>query len=144
MKAERESESACSLARPRLKRLLRPNGSLCSHRQEMKAAAAVLGGGLAGSSGSPCSWIAFNFLPKMVVIRTGALGGLTQGSSVAQLPETQIKLAAALSAVQKLRYGENRWAAGTYGRARRARRHMLGCVIGRTCHDWALVSLACI
>lgn len=67
MKAERERESAGwltrSLARPPARDssgCFRPNGSLSSRRQEMKAAGAR----------SPCSWIAFNFWPKMVVIRT--------------------------------------------------------------------------
>lgn len=109
----------------------------------MKAAAAVLGGCLAGSSGSPCSWIAFNFWPKMVVIRTGLWADLRRAHpspSCQRLgsnsPPLHLQSKAALWPKQM---GD-----GDVWTSAQGRRHMLACVIRRRRDDGALVPLACI
>lgn len=83
MKAERGS--------PRVKRLLRPNGSLSQTGNE--ASRSRTWRLFTRQQWEPCSWIGFKFLPKMVVIRMGLWVDLCRLGPV-QLPESQIKPAA--------------------------------------------------
>lgn len=82
MKAERESASQW---------LLPPNGSRSQTGNEARRILAWRV--FTQQQRESCSWSSFNFLPKMVVIRTGFWADLSRISSV-QLPETQIKPAA--------------------------------------------------
>lgn len=79
MKAERESASQW---------LLPPNGSRSQTGNEARRILAWQV--FTQQQRESCSWSSFNFLPKMVVIRTGLWADLSRISSV-QLPETQIK-----------------------------------------------------
>lgn len=83
MKAQRGS--------PRVKRLLRPNGSLSQTGNE--ASRSRTWRLFTRQQWEPCSWIGFKFLPKMVVIRMGLWVDLFRLGPV-QLPESQIKPAA--------------------------------------------------